>query len=120
MQGVQAEQLAGDRELGGVLDKALVHFDHAERGPLLAQSWRLPGLRSGQRPQDKQIEHQRESRRPAVDTRRVAASRPRRACGGAGETLESRPLGSSPVALAIVLLFVVGVAQTPKASLDPF
>jgi hypothetical protein len=36
MQGAQAAQLAGDRELGGVFHQALVHFDHAERSPLLA------------------------------------------------------------------------------------
>jgi hypothetical protein len=30
-----AAQFAGDRELGGIFNQALVHFDPAERGPLL-------------------------------------------------------------------------------------
>ena len=36
MQGVQAVQPTVDRELGRPFDQALVHLDHAERGPLLA------------------------------------------------------------------------------------
>jgi hypothetical protein len=40
VQGVHAAQFAGDREFGGVFDQALVHFDHAERGPLLAHGRR--------------------------------------------------------------------------------